>query len=260
MPTVRPTSPLSRHARGAVSGAVVALVLLALLPAGAQAAQAPPLVVPPVGHVYDALAVGWWQYALSRPASASPLRDSTGAHCADGQAGPVFFLAGTQTPAPVERTCTVQGPKALFFPLINAVDFHTPAGDFPDTNTTPALVYQEFLGNTLDRSGDLSAAGLHASVDGRAIANLDAATTPYRACALPVPGCFPPAFAFRLPADNVFDFAHEPAGTYFPALQDGYYLLLAPLSAGSHTISFGGSGFFGGPFTQDVTYHLNVVR
>ena len=159
------------------------------------------------------------------------MRDITGEHCADGPSGPVFFLVGTDGPPTAERTCTVRGLRALFLPIINAVDVHTPAGDFPDNNITPKLVYQEFLALT-NGSGDLSASGLHASVDGREIANLNPPNTPYRACALPVRGCFPAAFSFTLPADNVFDFAHEPAGRYFPVLQDGYYLLLAPLAPG----------------------------
>jgi hypothetical protein len=60
---------------------------------------------------------------------------------------------------------------------------------------------------------------------------------------------FPDANLFRLPA-----------GTYAPAVADGYYLLLAPLRPGVHTIAFGGTGNFGGPTSQDITYHLRVVR
>ena len=240
--------------------AVVLCGVVALCAPSAASATSRPVVIPPIDRVYNHLAVKWWQYALSRPAPTNPLRDSTGEHCADGQSGPVFFLVGTQfPPGTAERTCTVYGLKALFLPIVNAIDFHTPAGDFPDNNTTPELVYQEFLGNTMDRSGNLSASGLHASVDGRKIANLDPANTPYRACALPVKGCSPDAFSFTMPADNVFDFAHEPAGTYFPALQDGYYLLLAPLAPGTHTIKFGGNAYFGGAFSEDITYHLIVL-
>ena len=51
-----------------------------------------------------------------------------------------------------------------------------------------------------------------------------------------------------------------PAGTYAPAVADGYYLLLLPLRPGPHTIAFGGTGNFAGPTSQDITYHLRVVR
>jgi len=40
--------------------------------------------------------------------------------------------------------------------------------------------------------------------------------------------------------------------TVTPAVEDGVYLLLAPLSAGQHTIHFTVAGFL------DITYHLNV--
>jgi hypothetical protein len=63
------------------------------------------------------------------------------------------------------------------------------------------------------------------------------------------------------PANNIFSFIGVPlpAGTYAPAVADGFYLLLAPLPPGAHTIRFGGQGLFnGGGFSQDITYHLAV--
>ena len=51
---------------------------------------------------------------------------------------------------------------------------------------------------------------------------------------------------------------HPEAGTYDPAVQDGYYLLFDPLTPGEHTIKFGGTGNFGGAFSQDITYRLLV--
>ena len=60
----------------------------------------------------------------------------------------------------------------------------------------------------------------------------------------------------RRPAENLFG---VPEGTYEPTVADGFYLLLAPLHPGPHTISFGGTGeFLGAPFAQDITYHLVV--
>ena len=67
-----------------------------------------------------------------------------------------------------------------------------------------------------------------------------------------------PAFSVTLPADNFF--APLPAGTYGPTVADGVYLLLAPLTPGAHTITFGGTGSFaGGKFMEDITYHLVVA-
>jgi hypothetical protein len=61
-------------------------------------------------------------------------------------------------------------------------------------------------------------------------------------------------FDFTLPNDNVFD---PPAGTYFTAVDDGVYLMLKPLSPGSHLLHFAGS-FPASHFTLDITYHLKV--
>lgn len=48
----------------------------------------------------------------------------------------------------------------------------------------------------------------------------------------------------------------DATGTVFPAVADGYYLMLRPLPAGQHIIKFGGV-FFGGPL--DVTYQVSVT-
>ena len=46
-----------------------------------------------------------------------------------------------------------------------------------------------------------------------------------------------------------------PAGTYSPVVGDGYYVMLAPLSSGQHTLSFSGTA---GSFSLNVTYQLKV--
>ena len=66
-----------------------------------------------------------------------------------------------------------------------------------------------------------------------------------------------PVFSVTLPEGNVVD---VPSGTYAPLVSDGYWLMLAPLAAGAHTIHFK-SSITGGPFagtTTEVTYHLTI--
>ena len=48
------------------------------------------------------------------------------------------------------------------------------------------------------------------------------------------------------------------AGSTSLSAADGFYLMLAPLRPGQHTLHFGGT--FGDPinFTLDITYHLTV--
>lgn len=60
--------------------AVIAASAVALLASSASAAAAPrkPFVVPPVGGLYNGLAVAWWNYALGQPAATNPLTDASG--------------------------------------------------------------------------------------------------------------------------------------------------------------------------------------
>jgi hypothetical protein len=70
--------------------------------------------------------------------------------------------------------------------------------------------------------------GLHAvSIDGVPLQNLDH----YRFQS--------PAFSYKIPDDNILAFLFGfpiPAGTYAPAVSDGYWLLFKPLSPGTHKL------------------------
>jgi hypothetical protein len=68
----------------------------------------------------------------------------------------------------------------------------------------------------------------------------------------------PRAFDYTLPpTDNVYQFfGLDVSGRIYPAVSDGYWLMLAPLSVGHHDVNFGGSA---GEMTLDITYHITVV-
>ena len=239
--------PGARAMRRAAAVTVVVALCASGASAAAAVASARPRVVPPVGRLYDDLSVAWWKYALAQPAAANPLVDETGANCATGQSGDVFFLVGVNGSGSATRDeCVVPRHTALFFPLLNAFDVHVPG----DGRDTPALILDEFLGF------DFRAESLRASVDGIPIGDLDPATTPYGTCAAPLPGCAAP-FSLDIPADSILPVG---AGTYEPAVAAGYYLLLRPLGRGMHTITFGAAANFNGPVSQDITYHLRVGR
>ena len=67
-------------------------------------------------------------------------------------------------------------------------------------------------------------------------------------------------FDITLPADNLFGL---PAGTYSPAIDDGFYVMLKPLGVGTHTVRFEGASagcpLIGGGFSVAVQYDLTVV-
>jgi hypothetical protein len=102
------------------------------------------------------------------------------------------------------------------------------------------------------------AGSLHASIDGNSVAGLDDSGSAFRAQA--------DGFSYSLPADNVlgtlFCGAPFPEGTTPPppgAFADGVYVLLPPLAAGTHHVSFGGTvGTGAGAVTEDVHYTITV--
>ncbi len=198
----------------------------------------------PYGRSYSEWAAAWWQWALSIPVSEHPLFDN--GPCEVGQSGPVFFLGGKFcsttgadcTPGIATRACTVPAGKALFFPIANVEDsvLEGPRELLTDM--------RQFVEEVID-----AAENLEVTIDGRRIPNLE---QNFRVQS--------PAFGFTLPSDNLFNAIGSgpfEAGTYFPAVDDGIYLMLKPLPVGSHTIHFAASfPEFG--FNIDVTYNITV--
>ncbi|MBI5301133.1 MAG: hypothetical protein HY868_03275 [Chloroflexi bacterium] len=138
------------------------------------------------------------------------------------------------------RNCNVPLGKALFFPIIDA-ECSTAEGN--GTTREELLVCAKFF---MDEATNLSV-----EIDGVPVRN---------------PGDYrvqSPLFTYGpLPANNALNL---PQGTISPAVSDGYFLMLTPLSAGKHTIHFHGSAVFTQAehgfdfsFTLDITYNLTV--
>ena len=195
----------------------------------------------PHGQSYGAWSDEWWEWALSIPLDSNPVADLTGEDGALGQSGSVWFLAGVGfgVGPTVERSLTVPAGKALFFPLVNYVWINTPEYGDPEWSPEQEAFARDYIGDAIDTAYDLTC-----QVDGRELKNLEA----YR-CQTPEGG----AEMVTLPEGNIFGVE---AGTYGPMVTDGYYLMLTPLTPGSHTIHFT-AGLAGNP-PMDVTYHLTV--
>jgi hypothetical protein len=91
---------------------------------------------------------------------------------------------------------------------------------------------------------------LHASIDGQPVQDLFS----HREVS--------PTFSFTLPAtDNVLQGAGlNVSGVVSPAVADGYYLMLKPLSPGRHVLNFGGTfGPGAGGLSIDFTDTITVV-
>ena len=238
-----------RYLQGLVTAILVIGVLMAglLMPVGEVVAESR-LLFPGDREVFDKpineWTAEWWQYILSIPQNPNPLLDTTGGYCTLVQHGPVWFLEGAIRGAGgVIRVCSIPEGKALFFPLLNLVDINI-------TNQSVKELRAEI-------DGCMDAANVSLAVDGHAIPSRELSRSRVRS----IP------FAAVIPPNGVPTDPPVPPDIYSPAVDDGYYVMLKPLSVGAHTLHFTGStpgcnygptNFHVDPFSVDVTYHLTV--
>jgi hypothetical protein len=196
------------------------------------------------GKSYGDWVVAYWQWALSIPYATNPwANDPDGSLAANGQGGPVWFLGGTLGDS-VTRSVTIPSGKAIFLPVSQWI-FGATVGDCQPSN--PGVTCDV---PTLKRSAAAAAKAatlLAVSIDGQALSDVK----DYRILS-------PAAFSVTEPDGNVsqsFGYA-VPAGTYSPQVADGYYMLLAPLSHGAHTIVVHVISSLG--FEYVITYNITV--
>lgn len=196
-----------------------------------------------------ALTAQWWQWAVSIPVDQNPQSDPTGDDCMIGQRGDIWFLAGVFSGGPASRSCSVPEGKTLFFPIINEIDVAIP-GFCNDTGEADSVKDLRQVTKAFIDAVPLSS--VKVEVDGKPLT--------FRRVQSQV-------FAVALPEDNEFDAAcvaaglgHVPAGIYSPAVDDGYYVTLAPLkpSKKPYTIHFHAEQPTL-PAPTDVTYTITVV-
>lgn len=222
-----------------VGAAALGLVLTFNL---AIAGNPNPGVIPPdanpAGKSYGEWAAAWWQWALGTPFDQSPLLDDNGEFCHVGQGGSVWFLAGTFA-GTVERTCTLPAGKMLFFPVLNNAWFQF-CTDPPLSEDCIQNNY-ECLRELIRLPEDVE---LSCEIDGAPLTQLSAYHTES------------PSFGLNTTEGSVAAVFGFPVCFNAPAVDDGYYLMLRPLTPGQHTIHFVGRN---GAFVSDVTYHLTVA-
>ena len=219
--------------RAAVLLLAMVLIVFTAVPGEAQQGignLGNPGVIPPnATRTYEELSAQWWQWSFSLPVAGHPFLECPVPSDA-GQAGPVWFLAGQFGTSECE--ISVPPGKRLFFPLVNA--------------ECSSLEDPPFYGGTAEEQRDcaqgwadgIDETQLFCEIDGAPVQNLAS----YRFVS--------PQFRFTAPTPWIFG----TTGGIGTAVGDGYYLLLAPLSPGSHTIHFGNPAF-----GIDTTYHLTVA-
>jgi hypothetical protein len=236
------------------SGLVMVGVVVALLGSTtAFARNANPGVFPiqsrPYGQTYGQWSARWWQYGFSVPGSTSVKDVFDG--CPAEPSSQMWFLVGTiGGPGQTIRSCTVPTGRAIMFPVLNvewsAFEADTTPGSClvpasPSGDSDPAL--QACATAQANHALD-SDATLTATVDNVPLQNL----TNYRAVSQP--------FDFTSAPLNPLGVC-QPQGCNSRAVADGFWIILTPLSPGTHTIQFTANiPFFG--FTADILYNLTI--
>jgi hypothetical protein len=221
----------------AILASAIAMVVSLAPPASASAAT----VVDPgqklAGKTYAQWSAAWWQWAAGITTSQSTLDDSTGAHCGVNQQGPVWFLAGTTGgSALTSRTCTLPSGKGVLIPIING-ECSTVEGN----GTTDA----ELRACAKDLMDHVTSATM--SVDSVPVdLGRPLATSRFRVQS--------PLFNITFVPNDQFG---VPDGSG-QAVADGFWVLLAPPSAGHHTVDFRGEAHFP-KFTFVVNVHYDLT-
>jgi hypothetical protein len=203
------------------------------------------------GNTDDVWATLWWKWIYELPQTESdagmpncvvPVQDPTGANCAVGQSGDVFFLVGDTGGTVVRNQCVVPSGKAIFFPILS---FDTDNGGVPVSMQLSDTAMMGVTQNQLD-----NVTGLSAEFDGVPITNLGRFKTQVT------------KFSYTLPPEpNTYtcEGATGVTGVIDPSYAAGYYIMLAPPPAGTHVLHFAGSSPKSQPpFMLDVTYNFTV--
>ena len=186
-----------------------------------------------------------WSYIYAQPADHNPFLDTTGADCAIGQEGPVWFLPavpGSSLGTDVMRSCTIPRHRAIMLQLASALNDY-PCPD-PSFQPAPGQSLYDFLIEPISPLFD-GETGFEITLDGVAIVD---------------------PLSYRFTSDDVFTFVGNISlqasfdncitGKRQEAVTDGFYLMFRPLPPGEHTILVNGHDMHGTPVT--LTENLTI--
>jgi hypothetical protein len=206
-------------------------------PVASPSAQPPTTVAPgteSMGASYGEWAARWWEWALSFPAPVNPAADPTGIGCGFGQQGPVFFLTTSSfATAGLTRTCTIPEGVGVLMPVIGA--------DCSTVEAAPSNRTDEASLSACAKAATDKISGATLTIDGTQVADLAS----YRVQT--------PVVNVVLPPGNLLGVGGGPASL----IGDGNFVLIEPLSVGTHTIT--SAGLYSNGNSLAVTYDLTVA-
>jgi PKD repeat protein len=203
------------------------------------------VVVEPPGAMVAGKTIGewtaaWWQWAAALAPPGDPFTDTTGAYARVDQSGPVFFLAGSPGGSN-SRNIDVPTNTYVLVPLL-ATEWSQLELGFDKTAAEIRQAARE-QANQIDR--------LHATLDG----------TPIALSELLAHREVSPDFQFVAVADNQVGI--NAVGSSGIAVADGYFLMIAPMTPGTHVLNYGGGASPFGIFlneTDTITVAVPATR
>jgi hypothetical protein len=180
------------------------------------------------GKSYNVLASEWTNWLVTEPFATNPALAPDGSLCDSNQSGKVWFLASTFGGV-VDRTCEIPAGKAIFLSLGGV--FVSFAPEFPSAGDLCLQMATDLEKVRCDVNNDVPVApsiSLQATLDGLPVPDLFA----YRAQSQPG------GYTLKVPNPSFLTDLGLPAGNRTPAVADGYFLYLKPLSPGVHTLNF----------------------
>lgn len=174
----------------------------------------------------------WWNWLVQEPFATNPAADPTGEFANLNQSGPVFFVAGSFGGPTEPRSFNVPAGKYLLVPLINYVFWA------PEDGADEAEV------RALAASNVDTVVSPYFELDGNVLANPES----HREAT--------PSGGFTLNFAPLLDeIGLSPMDRL--AVADGYWVMLEPLSRGTHTLRFG--GIQPGQFETNVVANITAV-
>jgi len=216
-------------------------------------------VIPPQaklqGKSYGDWGAEWFKWAVSFPYDQNPFIELTGQYQSLHQKGPVWFLGGG---GDGERSLNIPAGKFIFFPVVNLINDY-PCPD-PTFHPAPGQTMEDFL--TFGTGTILGATDyidpwvatdntMSVKVDGVEVKNL----RNYRGLSR--------LTKFKAdPSEVALDSCMT--GTEQDMVSDGFWIMLAPLKPGNHTIKLDvvpstlNNPWFDWGFYIHATYHVKV--
>jgi hypothetical protein len=200
------------------------------------------------GKSYNELVSQWTNWLIAEPIATNPAFDPDGSFCDTNQRGHVWFLA-TTFGGIADRTCEVPAGKAIFISLGGVYVSFSP--EYLGGDSVCSLLTGDLEQIRCDVNNDIPLApdiSLKVVIDGVEVKDLFA----FRAQTQPG------GFTLRVPDPSLLtDIGFSP-GDRYPAVADGYFLLLEPLKPGKHTLTV--ITTYAGDSQSGVNYTLIVPR